>query len=280
MRHDIPFYDPGGEPKLKLIWVTDLHLDAADKKKAEIFFGDLLDLSPDAILIGGDISNGVNSLLTIRKLFKKFKIPIYYVLGNHDYYYGSIKEIRSLSGKSAEENDAIYYLTKSGVCSLTEKTALIGHDGWSDARAGDFLNSTIMLHDYLLIDELKDLTAQERKDVLGKLGTEAAEHIRDTLRQAFKTHKKVIVLTHTPPFRESCLYDGKVCDENWAPHFVCQALGDTLLEEAANFPDKQIMVLCGHSHHKADQKPLNNLRVLTGHSDLGSPSIQGIIELD
>lgn len=280
MRHVIPFLEPDAAPRLKLIWLTDLHLDAAERPKAERFFNDLLKLAPDAILIGGDISNGVNSLLTIRKLFKKFRKPIYYVLGNHDYYYGSISEIRDLSGRSAEESEGVHYLTKSGVCSLTANTALIGHDGWSDAKAGDFLNSSIMLHDYLLIAELKDLTAKERKEVLGRLGEEAAEHISKHLRQALQTHRRVIVLTHTPPFRESCLYDGNVCDANWAPHFVCQSMGEVLLEEAARYPDKHILVLCGHSHHKADRRPASNLRVLTGHSELGTPSIQGIIEVD
>ena len=111
------------------------------------------------------------------------------------------------------------------------------------------------------------------------MGEEAAESLRTVIRKALPKFERVIVLTHTPPFRESCLYNGEVCNENWAPHFVSKAVGDMLLEEVPKHPDKEVLVLCGHSHHTADKEILPNLRVLTGHSDLGDPSIQGIIEI-
>ncbi|MGA8164164.1 MAG: metallophosphoesterase [Waddliaceae bacterium] len=261
------------------MWLTDLHLDAAKDERINTFFQELIEQNPDAILIGGDISNGVNFLVYLKKLTKLFQRSLYFVLGNHDFYYSSITKIRQMARRACDEWKQIHYLTGSGVVELTPGTALIGHDGWADGRAGNFLDSTIILHDYLLIDELKNLTPAERQKVLNRLGNEAAEELRSVLLKALEDYERVLVLTHPPPFRESCMYKGKVCDENWAPHFVCQSIGDMLKEVLVHFPTKQVLVLCGHSHHTADQSPLPNLRVLTGHCELGHPSRQGMIDI-
>ena len=47
------------------------------------------------------------------------------------------------------------YLSQAGVVELTPSTALVGHDGWADARLGDFDHSDVVLNDYVLIDELR-----------------------------------------------------------------------------------------------------------------------------
>ena len=279
MSHIVVFANPEEKLSLRVIWITDLHLDAAEKDRVRRFFQIVIAEKPDVILVGGDISNGINSLLHLKHLVKLIKKPLYFVLGNHDYYFGSIDKIRKLTRQACKEFENAHYLTEGGVIALTNRTALIGHDGWADAKAGEFLNSSIMLHDYLLIDELKDLTIRERKKVLHKLGEEAAESLRGPLKESLLKYDRVIVLTHAPPFRESCLYNGEICNDDWAPHFVSQTVGAMLREEVSKFPEKKVLVLCGHSHHAADKLILPNLRVLTGHSKLGDPSVQGIIEI-
>lgn len=263
----------------KLAWATDLHLDAADKANHRRFFDLMVSYKPDIILIGGDVSNGVNSLIHLKHLAKLIKAPFYFILGNHDFYYGSIKKIRALAHETSKEFGGVHYLTDAGIVELTPTTALIGHDGWYDGRSGDFMKSNILLNDYFLIDELKDLTLKDRLNLLNKLGSEAADYIKKTLQEAFKKYDRVIILTHAPPFREVCLYEGLPSNDNWAPHFVCKAMGDVLLEEAQNNPNKQILVLCGHTHAGMDASILPNLRVLTGQSELKIPHVQGIIKI-
>lgn len=279
MPHELIFSKKEQSTQLRLAWITDLHLDAAEEERVKQFIELLKNQNPDGILIGGDISNGIHSLIHLKEFATLIPKPFYFVLGNHDYYFGSIRDIRELTKKASEEFETGRYLTDGGVVKLTPNTALIGHDGWSDARAGDFLSSTIMLHDYLLIDELKDLTPEERMSVLNGLGKEAADALAKDLKSAFTQFDRVILLIHTPPFQESCRYDGEMCDENWAPHFVCKAVGDMLVKEVGAHPEKEVLVLCGHSHYSADQQILPNLRVLTGHCELGKPSVTGIIEV-
>jgi len=274
---EIDFRNENGGAIKRLIWSTDLHFDAADRSQYRLYF-DLIKVNePDYVLIGGDISNGATSLIHLTNLSKLIEKQFYFVLGNHDFYYGSISAIRNDAKKITQEVSRIQYLTDYGIIALSEKTALIGHDGWSDARAGDYFHSDIMLNDYFLIDELKRLNNEERFEKLNELGTEAAEYLRDQLTKALKLYDRVIILTHVPPFEESCLYEGLPADANWTPHFVCKASGDAIAEVMKNHPEKELLVLCGHSHWRQDVLILPNLRVVTGHSELGIPNVQGLI---
>lgn len=277
MNDEIDFRSDAGGAIKRLVWATDLHLDAVDRIQYRLFFDLVAAYTPDIVLIGGDISNGVASLTHLVNLSKLIPKQFYFVLGNHDFYHGSIVTIRAQAQELSRETSALHYLTDNGIIALSETTALIGHDGWSDARAGDFLNSTVMLNDYLLIDELKRLSQEERLLKLNELGSEAAEYLQKQLTVALQSFERVIILTHVPPFVESCLYDGLPCDANWAPHFVGQATGEALEAVMKQYPSKQLLVLCGHSHWGQDINILPNLRVITGHSDLGIPNVQGVI---
>ncbi|MCB1111827.1 MAG: metallophosphoesterase [Chlamydiales bacterium] len=278
-KHDVNFLLDHHLPVKKYVWVSDLHLDAADEYKHHDFIRQVKQEDADALLIGGDISNGVNSLVHLRHLASLMKKPIYYVLGNHDYYYGSIEETRRKAYEILEELPQLLFLTAMNPVALTEDTALLGDDGWSDAQAGDFLHSDIELNDYYFIHELKNLQPKERKQKLMELGKKSADTIYKKLLLAFESFPQAVLLIHTPPFLEACLYKGKIADKNWAPHFVCQAVGDMLLKVMKRLPEKKLLVLCGHSHNMADVTILPNLRILAGHSDIGTPTVQGIIHV-
>lgn len=277
MTIEVDFRCEEGGAIRRLLWATDLHLDASSKTQYRLFFELFATQDPDMILIGGDVSNGIASLSHLQQLSKFICKPIYFVLGNHDFYYGSITKTRALARKLSEKHPHIYYLTDGGIIPLSDKTALIGHDGWSDARVGDFLNSTVMLNDYFLIEELKQINHEERLFKLNQLGLEAADYVYHQLTMAFEKYERVVLLTHVPPFEESCLYEGLPSNPEWSPHFVGQAMGEAIEDLMSRYPLKQLLVLCGHSHWGHDIHILPNLRVITGHSEVGIPSIQGLI---
>ena len=90
----------------------------------------------------------------------------------------------------------ITWLPASGVVQITEETALVGHGGWGDGRAGNFLESGVVLNDYLLIQELQDahdfpendtILTQRLLETLQILGDEAASHFRTVLHEAMQT---------------------------------------------------------------------------------------------
>jgi Icc-related predicted phosphoesterase len=274
-----PFGQSDLSSLLKVVWVTDLHLDAAKPDFYQALFKNIETLNPDLILVGGDTANGLKAfqyLLLMQELLQK---EIYFVLGNHEFYHHSIFHTRSIATQTAAYNENLHYLTNENLVHLSDSTVLIGHDGWCDARAGNFLTSTVSLHDYHLIKDLKDLSKHKLQMKLHQLGTEAAESLEKKLDEAFKKYSYIVLLTHTPPFQAACIYDKHISDDNWAPHFVCKAMGDMLIKKMNQHPEKYLIALCGHAHHLADISILPNLRVIVGESVLGSPKVQALIQL-
>jgi hypothetical protein len=57
-------------------------------------------------------------------------------------------------------------------------------------------------------------------------------------------------------------------------------MGTALLQLAADFPETQIEVYCGHTHHEGVAKLAPNLRVTTGAAKYGSPTVAEIIQVN
>jgi Icc protein len=261
-----------------ITWATDLHLDAAGADDYQSFITKTKLSGASALLLSGDISNGFRVKQDIVKVREEIGIPIYFVLGNHDYWgQGTVDAFREQISELCNGSDLVFLTTHDEPIVLSDTTVLVGHDGWADGKEGDFLNSTIVLRDYSEIGEFSVLSKEPLLKRLNALGEETASVLESRLCSAFDQANEVICVTHPPPFREGCLYDNKKSDDNWAPHFVCQSVGEMLLRLMPQHPTKNVVVLCGHSHHKADHCPLPNLRVRVGHAAYGEPSVQDVL---
>lgn len=275
--HEVSFVAGDQKRVKKLLWVTDPHFNLVEKKKYHSFLKMIKASDAEGILLGGDISDGSSSFVYLKDLHQKTGKEIYFILGNHDFFFHSIYEIRATAENAALKYPHIHYLTRSDPIALNEETVLIGHDGWADGRAGDFYASDIVLQDYFNIKDLKDTNKEQLLVKLNTLGTEAAKDVEVALEKVKSQQVNIIFLTHAPPFIEACKHFDHDCDDNWGPHFVSVAVGHALEKYALQHPEKQILVLCGHAHSHADVNILPNLRALTGSVNLGFPSEQGII---
>lgn len=262
----------------RIAWLTDLHLDVLNEAQREAAIAAWRDSSADAFWIGGDLGQAHSITDYLAQLDEALERPIYFVLGNHDFYRGAIRDVRARVAALCSERPRLHYLSTDGPHPITDGFGLVGHDGWSDARIGDYERSTVMLNDYELIEELKQLGKQERRSRLHRLGDEAASHIEQVLPAALARFSHVMLLTHVPPTRSSCWYQGEVSDDEWAPHFTCKAMGDAILQIMRGHPDQQLTVLCGHTHSPGETRPLPNLQILTGGAEYGFPAIQRVFE--
>ncbi len=264
---------------MKLAWLTDLHLNFLRPEEREHFFDRVRLAEPDAILVSGDVGEAHSVAAYLNQMALSWPCPIYFVLGNHDFYFGSVVEVRQRVANLCHEEPRLQYLTQRGVLELTPGVGLVGHDGWADARLGDYERSTVMLNDYRLIAELAGYDKPSRQHVLRAMGQEAAEHVRQGLQTAADRYPQVFLVTHVPPFREACWHEGRTSDDEWLPHFSCQAMGEAIVEVMRGRPDCQLVVLCGHTHGNGETWPLPNVRVLTGGAVYGAPEIQTIFDL-
>jgi predicted MPP superfamily phosphohydrolase len=269
---------------MRLAWLTDIHLNFVALDKRQDFLKRVSERC-DAVVISGDIGESPDIVSFLGEMEDVLQKPIYFVLGNHDFYKGSITRTRSRVGQIARQSEHLVYLTQEGVVRLSPNTALVGHDGWADARLGDFDRSDILLNDYFLIEELArwnhDLIPDknELSKALRNLGDEAAAHFAKVLPEAVSNYRDVIVAIHPPPFREAARYDGRISDDNWLPHLTCQAAGDVIRGVMRSHPSANLLVLCGHTHGRGRVSILDNLYVWAGHAEYGNPEIQEIIDI-
>ncbi len=263
----------------RLAWLTDLHLEFAPDKINDLC-NRIKAAEPDYILIGGDtgIASSVEQYLLI--LEEQLQLPIYFVLGNHDFYYGSIEEVRKRMVELSNLTQRLQWLAIKGIVELTENTALIGHDGWADGRLGNGIKSTVQLNDYLLIKELIEPDIIKRFKKLNELGDEAAEYIKRILPAALEKYRSVFLLTHVPPFKDACTYRGRITDDEFLPHFSCKSVGDVIIEIMKDHPHGNLTVLCGHTHGKGEAQILSNLYVKAAGAEYGNPRLQEVIEVE
>ncbi len=270
----------GNDGVKRYAWLTDIHLEFLGDTAAVAFVKELATQNLDGLFLTGDISTAFQLPGHLQLFEDVFQAPAYFVLGNHDYYGGEIESVRQEVHGICSKSKWLHYLPMAGIVQINKETCLLGHDGWADGRLGDYGGSNVILNDYQKIQDFVEAGSVGRLALLNSLGDQAATYIKENLPVALQQHKNVIVLTHAPPFREACWYQGEISAEDWLPHFSCKAVGEVLQGVMKIRPDRQMTVLCGHTHGSGQSQILPNLRVKTGGAEYGSPCIQEIIECD
>ncbi|WP_153559394.1 metallophosphoesterase family protein [Roseimaritima sediminicola] len=286
---------------MRVAWLTDPHLNHASAvswdsliRSIEASSPDALVSSPDALvgppdalvgppdalLLTGDISEGEDVVFQLNRLTAALAGPIYFVLGNHDFYGGSVARTRSRMVEVCGAESRLVYLTDQFPVALSPGVGLVGDDGWGDATIGDYDHSPVRLADFQHIDDFRTEPSEHWQRRLQALGQESADRLRPKLRQACERFRTVVVATHVPPFREACWYEGQTTDDLWAPFFVCGHLGKLLMEFAERYPEHRWLVLCGHTHHGGVAHLRDNLTVVTGGAEYGQPRLTGLIDVD
>lgn len=271
---------------MKLAWSTDPHLNFVGRAVVREFCDKVAHSGAEALLLGGDIAEAASLEGWLRFIADQLEFPVYFVLGNHDFYGGSIADVRRQV--RALDHERLIFLDEAGVIPLSETLALVGNGGWGDARLGDFSASQVVLNDYVMIRELRcagspgepanPLSGWMHKGALaarlGQLGDECAANLRPVLSEALQDHEEVVVLTHVPPFQEACWHEGSQSGDDWLPGFTCRAVGDVLTQLAAAHPQQRLTVLCGHTHSAGEATLAANLQVRTGAARYGHPAFE------
>lgn len=265
---------------MKLAWLTDIHLNFIDDDARQEFYQEIVNSGCDTALISGDIAEAPCLESLLNEMVAYIDKPIYFVLGNHDYYRGQIQEVHDAMTALTQNNDKLFWLPASGIQKLDNSTFLIGQDGWADGRLGDYQNSRVVLNDSRLIADLfqeKILGKYQLLSKMQQLADADAMKLENDLNQAIaKTPKKIIVLTHVPPFKETCLYQGKISGDDFLPYFGSKVIGDLLIKVSQENPGIEFLVLCGHTHSAASIQR-GNLTVEVGRAEYGRPEIQKVV---
>lgn len=280
---------------IKAAWMTDIHLNFLADNLRQNFYKELNN-GVDVAFITGDIAEATSVVSILEEMEASFKKPIYFVLGNHDFYEGSVAKVREDLAAMQKRNIKLRYMGQQSAIHFG-KTILVGVDGFADAREGDFYKSSVKMNDHFYIEDYSNQCETGRSPLVwhdsgirAKIAVKMKEladadaayldrEIRSAMAFAPETNR-CIVLTHIPPFKENALHQGEPSDPDCLPFYVSKATGDVLLQVAADYPNVQFDVYCGHSHSASLHQHAVNLTVECGEAKYLSPQIQKLIEID
>jgi len=276
---------------MKLDWITDPHLDHMGGADALIKFVDKLHhRNSDGLLITGDIaeSRSVRDFLGI--LSGAYQRPIYFVLGNHDYCGNWMQATHENVRAVVDEcpSGILNWMTDfKEPIKLDRKTLLLGHDGFYDGQCGLGPGTDLGMSDFRMGKGITDLAQQlawgssHLFDMLLTLAQASADHIEKQIRQHVQAPiKRVLILTHVPPFHEASYFRGKPSNARSAPFYVNKVLGDMLRKVVSDYPMVEFEVFAGHTHGKKHYQAEENLNVFVGSARYArQPSFQTPIEV-
>jgi len=266
---------------MKLAFATDIHLDSCPAGRAKDFAFECAERA-DALVISGDIANQLDA-----DLFADFAInaaiPIYFVLGNHDFWNGSFESAERYTRKICAQIPNLHWLTESSPIKLTDDVELCGVEGWYDMRFGDPERSRFQMMDWFSITDLSDKGRRAGGQTSSLRATCAAIADRYAAKAEYRlqktTAKRVFFVTHIPPYEESAMHQGSRSLPEFMPFYSSKVMGLALSEYAATHPEQDITTLCGHVHSPSLFRQAPNHLVICGESEYGSPRIAEIFEL-
>jgi len=259
-------------------WITDPHLDHLKGETMLLnFVKKLAARKSDGLVITGDIAESKTIYQFLEILSGCYRRPIYFILGNHDHYGAWMADtharVRSIC--NAVPPGILNWMTDVGVLMLDDRTAIIGHEGWYDGQAGEpglsfSLSEFYMPNGILDLVHAFDQSSHALFDKLQELGAASADHIRKMVVQARdQGARRILIITHVPPFREASYFRGKPSEAKAAPFYVNQVLGEALLELADEHRQLNLEVYAGHTHGKREYQPRENLVVRVGSARYG-----------
>ncbi|MBX7192205.1 MAG: metallophosphoesterase [Sandaracinaceae bacterium] len=262
---------------MKLAWATDVHLDHLTPFGRARCAEALRASGCDAVVLTGDLSQAPLLCVHLEELARALARPVYFVLGNHDFYEGSIVEVRAAVRELCAREAWLHYLPDAGPIPLDDESVLVGVDGFGDGRLGRVIETPIVLNDHLLVRELAGLPRVHLAARLAELGDAEARALEALLARVGAA-RRVVVATHVPPFRESTWHDGAPSDDDWLPFFSCHSVGEVLRAHVEAWPSRSLTVLCGHTHGAGVAFMDERLVVHTGAAEYGEIAIAGVLD--
>jgi len=252
----------------KALWYSDLHLNFLSEKKLTLFIDSIISRNPDLVWLTGDITTGKKLIEHLELLVNRLPFPIYFIIGNHDYWGSSIEQthenIRELVKKYPGR---LFWVSDKLSLPFSESTVLIGNEGWYDAMLG-WPRHLVFTWDWFHISNFRALGCCKRITSFQKVAADFTSKMRESLLSALNTHDHVYAMTHIPPWAEATHDVGTFFGWFWLPYNVSVKMGMMFKEVMEQFPNKKLTVLCGHTHSKKSVQISGNINCHVAGADM------------
>jgi len=247
--------------KSKFLWYTDTHLDMVFPWSKRQLITHINKENPSGIFITGDISNGKSTPKDLEYLASNIECPIYFVLGNHDFHFSSMKSIYDSIRELCVKHNNLIWMTESSPQYINNNTAVIGTEGWYDAMVGNpfyirFTFDWFQIKEFLAMSSMK-----ERIDGFRDLASKSCEIIEKQLLKVCHNNEveTIYLLTHFPCWIEATRDVGTLMEKFWLPYNTNLRLGKLIEKIMKEFPSKRLIVISGHTHEDCHVHITNNI---------------------
>ncbi len=261
----------------RLAWLTDIHLDhLKPRPQVRQAFAEMVAEDSDCCVITGDIST-YNDAFLLSRFADHYQKPIYFVLGNHDFWGGNFLSTYTQIREMCSVQTNLHWLTDSDPIDIADGVQLCGVDGWYDARFGSWRDSNFTMLDWRAIRDfyfgnMVDIVAKSRA-VADRLAFLGLQQLRKT------TAPHVIFATHVPPYELAAFHEGQPSSRISLPWYTSKVTGERLDAWVQENRSRKLTTLCGHTHSSAAYRRDMNHLVLAGSAEYGAPVIQRVFEL-
>jgi Icc protein len=251
--------------KNNYLWYTDLHLNRLFPWTLYSFIKNIVTENPTGVFLTGDISNGTFTCFHLKLMATFIKCPIYFILGNHDYYLSDIETQHAKIRKMCKNYPNLIWLTDSDVIKLDDDIALIGVEGWYDAKVGNPKYLKYAADWFMIKDFRKLLSMKERVESFRHLANNGSELLTTKLTKALsQNYKSIYILTHFPPWKEATRYRGSYLEKYFMPYNINLGLGKMIEKIMSQHREKNVTVCCGHTHQPEFIRVSNNINCQVG----------------
>jgi len=275
-----------------ITWATDIHLDFITSDNNFFITSCNLDMfcslfdGSDAVILSGDISTAPQLRNHLSALETRLKRPIYFVLGNHDFWGSNIAETRASATSLSNSSKYLRYLSTVPYIELTKGVVAVGHDGWYDGLYSEprfsnfFMNDWSHIGDYMGVNQNLDVDYETILTLARSQANLAANHVAAGIKSALEqmNPRKIVVVTHVPPFTQPLDLSHET-KQNLYPWYSSKIMGDMLLTVASNNPRVDFEVFCGHCHIKYGGQIIPNLKLHSGGVEYSVPRPQFTFEV-
>jgi predicted MPP superfamily phosphohydrolase len=255
------------------LWASDLHLDHLNNKKYSNFITKIQNecTNNSILLITGDTTVGQSIIKHHYELAKACSGKMLFVLGNHDRWNSSFLEVNDDLNNYAKHMPNAYFLDQVDYFKIESSLFVVGDSGWYDGRNGLQQQIRFYMNDWSLINEL---IGHNPFHINAYFADICAKRLEEKINLVIKKGAdRVIILTHVPPYVETCRYLGQPSDDFALPWFSSKCMGDMLDHVAEKFTHIKFEVLSGHTHESFDYKRKENLIVHVASARYGDPQI-------
>jgi len=246
---------------VRILWITDIHADKKTEKEKEELLCRLEAARSDVLFLTGDIAEGEITALFLEDLWERFRKPVFFVLGNHDYH-GSFLEDKRRDFSEKYSKDLVYLPSMEGV-DLGNGRGLVGIDNWYNLL--DHPEREQRLEDFEAVLDFQGCDKKVLESICQELCDKAIEELDLKLKKAFASYREIDILMHVPPFYPRLIYGEMGAKDPFAFCWSCHPLGQFLMGQLKKHPHISVRIFSGHTHKKGFYKPLSNLEVRIGN---------------